>query len=234
MTKIRNKFLTATFLLALGGLQAATAATITTTLGNDAPGFADGSVPSLVPQLLTAQSGQPAPFDAGKGSDLFSNLSETWTFNYGAIGDTISNASLTLGIADHDSAATGSQLALYEIDGNSLTTQLDFAFEAGGGSGDGEYNIYSLNLGPGIFADLADGMAIIDLVLAGPGLQTALFGGAISETNSNGAFLIFSTLTIETRDPTIPAVPIPAAAPLFLSAIAAFGLYRRRVLRSQA
>ena len=241
MTKIRNKFLTATFLLALGGFQAATAATITTTLGNNAPGFADGSTPPLAAPLLDpgadtilkTQSGQASPFDAGKGSDLFTNLSESWTFNYAQITDTIVSASLALGIVDHDSAATGNQVALYEINDNGLTSALNTEFETSGGA-DGEYNIYTLALGSSVFADLTNGLTIIELTLAGPGLQTALFGGAVSETSFNGAHLIFSTLTIETRDPSIPAVPIPAAAPLFLSAIAAFGLYRRRVLRSQA
>ena len=241
MTKIRTKILTATFLLALGGFQTATAAIITTTLGNNAPGFADGSTPPLAPPLfdpgadtiLKAQSGQASPFDAGKGSDLFGDLSELWTFNYAAITDTIVSASLALGIVDHDSAAGGDQVALYEIDDNGLTSALNTEFEAAGG-GDGEYNVYTLNLGSSVFTDLADGMSIIELTLLGPGLQTALLGGAVTETTYNGAHLIFSTLTIETQDPTIPAVPIPAAAPLFLSAIAAFGLYRRRVLRSQA
>lgn len=230
MTKIRNIFLMTAFLLALGGLQAATAATVTTSLGNTTPGFNDGNTPTII-QLIAAQGLQPAPFEAGKGNELFANLSETWTFNYAAIADTILSASLTLGIADHDSAASGNQVALYELDGNNLTAALNSEFEATGGA-DGEYNIYSINLGPGIFADLTDGLAIIGLDLTGPGLQTALFGGAVSETAANGAHLIFSTLTIETGD--ISVIPIPAAAPLFASAIALMGLYRRRVLRNAA
>jgi hypothetical protein len=242
MTKIRNIFLATTFLIAFGGFQTAAAAIITTTLGNTTPGFNDGDTPTVFPQLVAAQSGQPAPFNAGKGNEIFANLSESWTFNYAAITDTILSASLTLGIADHDSAASGSQVALYEIDGNSLTSGLDTAFEAGGGSGDGEYNIYSLSLAAGFLADLADGSALVMLGLQGPGLQTCTLQfncpttpvPAVSETGANGAYLIFSTLTIEYQDSTIPAVPIPAAAPLFLSAIAAFGLYRRRVLRNQA
>ena len=232
MTKMRHTLLTATFLMALGGLQPAAAAIISVTLGNDTPGFADGSVPSVFPQLINAQSGQPAPFESGKGSDLFANLDESWIFNYAAIGDTILSASLTLGIADHDSQATGNQVALYEIDNNDLTSALNTRFEAVGG-GDGEYNVYSLDLDSGLFADLTDGMAIIELTLLGPGLQTALIGGAVSETPSNGAHLIFSTLTIETRDITIPAVPIPAALPLFMSALFALGLFRRRISGSR-
>jgi hypothetical protein len=240
MTKIRNKFLTATLLLALGGLQAAAAATFTTTLGNDTPGFSDGATPTAA-QLIGAQGASPAPFDSGKGSELFANLSETWTFNYAAITDTILSASLILGIADHDSVASGLQVSSHDIDGNDLATGLNNKFEASGG-GNGEYNVYSLDLASSIFADLADGSALVMLTLQGPGLQACAFifscdgnpVGTISETDFNGAHLIFSTLTIETLDPTIPAVPIPAAAPLFLSAIAAFGLYRRRVLRNQA
>ncbi|MDH3388026.1 MAG: hypothetical protein OEN02_08975 [Gammaproteobacteria bacterium] len=229
MTKFRIYLPTLLAILAIAGFQVASAATITITLGNDTPGFSDGSVPPLIPQILGAQSGQPAPFDVGKGSDLFANLSESWTFNYGAIADPITAATLTLGIVDHDSAATGSQVGSFSIDGNDLTGVLDAAFETGGGSADGEYNVYSLSLGASTLLDLLDGSALVNLALAGPGLQTALFGGAVSETANNGAHLIFSTLSIETA--ALPAIPIPAAAPLFATALALFGLYRRRVQR---
>lgn len=240
MMKIRNKFLTVTFLLALGGLQAATAATITTSIGNTASGLSDGDIPDGF-LLGGIQGGQTPPFDQSCGSDLFGNCSAAWSFSYGAIADPISSASLTLGIVDHDSAASGSQLSLYTLDGNSLTAALDAQFEAVGDGLDGMYNVYTIDL-VGLFANLTDGSALISLALALPGLQTCTLPFAcpgetlpfVSETATNGANLIFSTLTIETQDITIPPVPIPAAAPLFLSAIAAFGLYRRRVLRSQA
>jgi len=243
MMKIRNKFLMTAFLLALGGLQAAAAATVTTSLGNATSGLVDGSTPPLLfaGSIQEAQNGQVSPFDTSYGTDgslLFgaTNFSASWIFNYGAILDPILSASLTIGIYDHDSAADGSQLDSYDIDGNDIKTPLDALFEASGGD-DGMYNEYTISLlGAPLFADLADGTATVSLTLQGLGMVPTLFPlpgpNPPTVTDTNGANLIFSTLTIETG--SIPAVPIPAAAPLFLSAIAAFGLYRRRVLRSQA
>jgi hypothetical protein len=233
---IRNKLLTATFLLALGGFQAASAAMITTSLGNTASGFANGSI-QTVPAIGTAQGGQPAPFDQGYGTDgLFGgNFSQSWTHSYGAIVDPILSASITFGIYDHDSVASGDQLSLFSVDGTDFTGILNPMFEAGGGAADSQYNEYTIDLAS-IFADLLDGEADISLNLQGFGLvpRAIFLGGGFEETSTNGANLIFSTLTIETQGPTIPPIPIPAAAPLFLSAIAAFGLYRRRVLRNEA
>jgi hypothetical protein len=206
----------------------ASAAMITVSLGNTSPGFNDGDTPPLVPDILNAQSGQPAPFDSGKGSDVLSNLDESWSFGYGAISGTILSASLTLGIIDHDSAASGSQLAGYLLDGNDLTADLDALFEGGGGTNN-EYNVYTLNLGPSLFADLADGSLLVDLALAGPGLETNLQTGAVTETGFNGAFLIFSTLSITTRDVQVPE---PGSLALFgLGLLALAGAQRRRTVR---
>jgi len=244
MTKIRNIFLTATFLLVLGGLQAASAAMFDVTLGNDTPGFADPSIPPVtgVGSIAAAQTGQELPFNQSCGADVVPNpgdCSTSWKFSYGATSDPILSASLTIGIVDHDSAASGSQVGLFSLDGGSLTAALDNEFEAAGGL-DGMYNVYSLSLSAGFFAGLADGIAMVMLALQGNGLQTCTSSFAcsgetlpfVSETNFNGANLIFSTLTIETQD--IPAVPLPAAAPLFLSALFIMGIYRRRVLRNEA
>jgi hypothetical protein len=206
----------------------ASAAMITVSLGNTSPGFNDGDTPPLVPDILNAQSGQPAPFDSGKGSDVLSNLDESWSFGYGAISGTILSASLTLGIIDHDSAASGSQLAGYLLDGNDLTADLDALFEGGGGTNN-EYNVYTLNLGPSLFADLADGSLLVNLALAGPGLETNLQTGAVTETGFNGAFLIFSTLSITTRDVQVPE---PGSLALFgLGLLALAGAQRRRAVR---
>jgi hypothetical protein len=170
MMKMRNKFLTATLLLALGGLQAAAAATFTTTLGNTTPGFNDGETPDAFPDVINAQTGQDAPFNASCGGGVAANTgncSTDWTFSYGAIADPILSASLTLGILDHDSDAGGSQLGSFSLDPFSdLTALLDTEFEATGG-GDGMYNVYTIDLA-GFFADLADGSALISLTLAGP------------------------------------------------------------------
>ena len=235
MTKIRTKILTATLLLALGGLQAASAAMYTSSLGNLIRGYNDGDSPAVIDlgQVLPIPFVRPAPFDRGYGTDgLFGgNFDVFWTHSYGAIAEEILSASITIGIYDHDSAATGSQLSSFVVEGLDRTAMLNAQFEVAGDGLDGMYNEYTINLDASIFASLADGSTLVSLALQGPGLVTPLFPlpgpNAPQEVTTNGANLIYSTLTINT-------VPIPAAAPLFLSAIAAFGLYRRRVLRSQA
>ena len=91
----------AALMMLLGVSFGAHAATITTTLGNDTPGFNDGDTPPLVPDILNAQSGQPAPFDVGIGHELFGpDFSASWTFNYGALLDPIQSADITIGILD--------------------------------------------------------------------------------------------------------------------------------------
>ena len=212
---------------ACGFAAQAEAATTMTTLGNDTPGFNDGDTPALFPDILNAQNGQPAPFDAGIGNELFGpDFSASWTFNYAPIGDPIISASITVGIFDHDSAASGDQVASFTVESETLTGSMNTAFEGHGG-GDAEYNVYTVTIPASGFLDLADGVAAAALGLQGPGLQTALpiFGGGVSETNFNGAHLIFSTLTVETG-----VVPVPAALPLFGSAMAALGFvgWRKR------
>jgi hypothetical protein len=238
MMKIRNKLLTATLLLALGGLQAAAAATFTGSIGNTASGLSDGDIPTGE-QIGIIIAGQAAPFfDQSCGADVLANpgnCSAIWSLSVvGVFTDPILSASLTLGIVDHDSDADGSQLGSFTVDGNSLTGALDAEFEGAGGF-DGMYNVYTIDLA-GFFADLADGSALISLALAGPGLQTCTFvlicpgAPVVSDTAFNGANLIFSSLTIETLDTTIPAVPLPAAVWLFgtaLIGLAGFGKRRK-------
>jgi hypothetical protein len=90
-------------------------AVISTPIGNTSPSFADGSHPATA-TVLAALTG-PAPFNAICGSDTgtngSTNCSANWTFNYTIpSGDTILAASLTLGIWDIDSKATGNQVLL--------------------------------------------------------------------------------------------------------------------------
>ena len=207
----------------------AQAGMLTTSLGNTSSGFNDGDTVEA-PAIGTAQAGQPAPFDSSKGNDISTDnvLDESWTFNYAAIADPIVTASLSFGIWDHDSAATGDQLADFRVDGNDLTATLNPLFEADA-SGDLVYNVYTLAL-DSLLADLADGSLTVELTLAAPGLVTPLFPlpgpNPVEESVGNGGALIFSTLMIETRDGEVP-VPGPGALSLGLLAFGSL-IWRRR------
>jgi hypothetical protein len=220
-----NRFIPVTTLLAML-LAGSVAQAVVVTLGNDAPGFDDGDVPTT-PELAAAQSGSPAPFDTGLGNDVLASIgdfSASWTFSYVAPADPISSASLTIGIADHDSAAAGSQLSSFVIDGNGLTAELDALFEAAGGAGDGEYRVYALDLPGSLFADLADGSASVALGLTGPGLVTPLFPlpgpNPPEPTDTNGAHLVFARLEVE-------AVPEPTLMLLCTLALLGTGVALR-------
>jgi len=229
MTNIYKVLLATGLVFALGATQVASAAIITTSLGNTTPGFSDGSI-QIASDIGLAQGGQPAPFDTGYGTDgLFGgNFSQGWTFNYGAISDTILGASLTIGIYDHDSSASGDQLASFGIEGNDLTATLNGLFEAGGGAADAQYNEYTIALGAGLFSDLADGTSTVSLALQGLGLAPILFAGGFQETTTNGANLIFSTLTIETQD--AQTVPEPGSLALTGLGFLLLVIVRRRAL----
>ena len=182
-----------------------------------------------MPQVGAVQGGQPAPFDSGKGSDnlaFLGTFDEAWSHAFGAIADPILNASLTIGIFDHDSAASGSQVASFTLDGVNATATLDALFETPGDgeqvAGQGsEFNIYTIDLlALGLAGDLADGTLNAALELQGPALIDQLsFPGPVFnvvevDVGTNGANLIFSTLTIETRDQQPPVLPAPATLAL--------------------
>ncbi len=191
-----------------------------TSIGNTSPPFANGSQPSTV-AVEAAASGEASPFDDANnqicGSDTTSNTncSASWTFSNLAIpsSQTITGATLTLGIWDIDSAAPGTQVASYEITGgDDLTASLNAAAEAvnGHGSLNKEYDVFTLTLTS--FGGLAAGNTTVSLTLQGPGL------GVLGTTPSNGAGLVFSTLDIQTA-PAGTDVPEPSALQLLLTGI---------------
>ena len=210
-----KKYLSAKILLPfalLAGSQLAAANTIVTLGDQD---FADGATPTTG-AFLTAGGGEPAPFNGVfVGSDSGSNFSTSWTFSYSAIADTITGGSLKLGIYDHESAASGNQVASFTVNGVDLTGALNTLFEAHGGASR-EDNVYTLTLPASTFAGLASGTVNVSLALTGPGL--GLFG----ETAFNGAALDFSALDIAT------AVPEPLTSTLLLIGVPAVLAAARR------
>ncbi len=199
----------------LAGSQVALANTIVTVGDQD---FTDGSTPTTG-AFLTAGGGEPAPFNGVfVGSDSGSNFSGSWAFSYGVIADTIIGGSLSFGIYDHESAATGNQVASFTVNGVDFTSALNTLFESHGGASR-EDNVYTLTLPSSTFAGLATGTVNVSLSLAGPGL--GLFG----ETTFNGAALDFSTLDIAT------AVPEPLTSTLLLLGVpAVFAAARRKMV----
>lgn len=169
---------------------------------------------------LAADAGQTAPFNAFCGSDTASNCATSWNFTYTIpAGDTITGATLTLGILDIDSKATGNQVATFTLNGtDDLTGLLDTVSEAAS-SPNSFYNVLSITI-PGLdLTDLSGGSATFALTLTGPGL------GVLGTTPFNGAGLDFSTLDI-TATPgstTPPPVPEPATWVFLLTGIAAIG-----------
>lgn len=215
----------------LGASAMAQAGMIMNTLGNAMPGFNDGDTPTA-PQVGTAQGGQPAPFNQPFGSDVLvglGNFSQSWTHSYGAITDPILSATIMIGIYDHDSSATGSQLASFTFEGADLTATLNPFFEAAGEGAEAQYDVYSLMLPASTFAGLADGMAAGALSLQGPGLVIPLFPlpgpNPPTETTTNGANLIFSKLQITTQD--APAVPEPSTLAISLLGLGMLGWRQR-------
>jgi hypothetical protein len=185
---------------------------LTRTLGEQ--DFVDGAVVSQ-PDFDGASGDEPAPFDRFRGRDIGGpNFSASWTFSYAPL--MVTFASLTIGIADHDSQAPGNQIASFTLNGNDLSTSLNAAFEARGGAQFG-YNAYAVDIPPALFAELAGGSAEFSLALQPPGLS----GPPPTPTSGNGAGLDFARLTFNV---------IPEPNILTLLGTGAFGLlgYGRR------
>ena len=219
--------------LALLALSPPAKADIITSLGNTASGFANDSHQTSA-AIVAALSGSPAPFNLPCGSDASANCSATWTFNYTVpVTETVSGATITLGIYDIDSAAPGDQVASYTLSGgDDLTAALNTLAEGingDTGSANSEFDIFTVTIPSTSFAVLDSGTAEFSLALQGPGL------GALGDTTYNGAALIFSTLDLQTTPVSSGGggggnLPEPGTLALMLSAmgmVAAFGLRRR-------
>jgi hypothetical protein len=220
----------------LGALSPAWADIITVSVGNTAPTnpFAGGAplVSGNTYGSAVISSNFLAPFftdfcgsDAGANP---SNCDKSWTFSYVLpAGQTITAASLTVGLWDLDSNQPGNQVGLYQVNGGDvLTSALNTAAEAlNGGTGavNIEYDVFTLPLSN--FAALSGGSATVHLTFAPPG------GGILGPTDFNGGAILFSALNISTQAPS--AVPEPGSWTLLASAIGIFA-GRRLLVRSAA
>jgi hypothetical protein len=214
----------ATLIFALGS---EARADIITSIGNTASSLTSGNTYTSS-AILAAQSGQAAPFNASCGGDAgasgSTNCSTSWTFNNAAIGSglTITGATLTIGIWDIDSGASGNQVANFAITGgDNLTSAFNTAAEAlnsNAGSKNSEYDVFTFNLSS--FSALAAGNTALSLGLQGPGL------GVLGNTGSNGASLIFSQLDIQTAV-TGATVPEPSTWILLLTGLGSMMMLKR-------
>jgi PEP-CTERM motif len=199
-------------------------ATISTTIGSQH--FTDGQVVGSA-VFAAAVSGQPAPFDAIIGSDIVGpNFSGAWTFHYTlAAGESITSASIAIGVWDGDSQAAGNQVGSFTLNNTvDLTAPLNAAFEGHGGA-TGEYDVYRATIPVSAFASLAGGSATFSLALAAPGL------GVLGATDFNGAGLDFSTLQLATSTPV--TTPEPATWGMLAAGAALIAIGRRRFHRRQ-
>ncbi len=175
--------------------------------------------------FLTAVAAQPAPFNAFCGSDIASNCSTSWTFNYVVpSGDTVTGATLSLGILDLDSAAAGDQIASFTLNGvDDLTSTINTVangLDGGTGSPNSFYEVLTIIIPGADLADLGGNSATFALQTTGLGL------GLLGATTFNGVGLDFSTLSLTVTPGTTtppPPVPEPSSLALCLAGVAATG-----------
>ena len=160
-----------------------------------------GAVPFTNGQIVTsatffgATSGQPAPFTGACGNNSSMNCNTNWTFNYTIpAGDTITGATLTLGIYNLDSSLNPNPFASFALDGtDSLTALMNLAADAldgGLGSKHNEYDVLTITIPGADLTDLAGNSATFALMTQGPGF------GVLGNTQFLGVGLGFSTLDI--------------------------------------
>ncbi|MEY8214894.1 MAG: hypothetical protein RPR97_10495 [Colwellia sp.] len=191
-------------------LPSAQATLITSTFGTSPSGFTNGQILTFLDLL-----GKPDFGTGTNGSDPIENFDRSWEHSFGPISGTILSASITLGIYDHDSAHTGSQLSSFMLDTTEFSTGvngLNALFESSGGANN-QYNLYSISLPPSFFSSLIDGSMLSTLTLMGPVLSPGLPGITPDQIDSfNGAKLILSQLEIDVQDP----MPVPEPNTIFL------------------
>ena len=235
MKKMWLYLLTPLAILSLPSL--AVASSIVVSVGNTAPTDPfNGGVPLVSGNVYGSaiiSSNFVAPFftdfcGSAETGATPSNCDKSWTFNYVIpFGETITAASLTVGLWDLDSAQAGNQVGLYQINGGDvLTASLNTAAEAlngGTGSLNAQYDVFTFALAS--FGALSGGSATAHLTFAGPG--GALFG----PTQFNSGAILFSTLNITTsQQAPPPAVPEPTSLLLLATGLGA-GL-RSRIRRA--
>ena len=182
-------------------------------------------------------SGSPFNEFLGADTDSGSNFSANWSMDFSpallGVAPTVNSASLMLGLFDHDSAASGDQVASFVFGGVDLTAELNALLEASGG-GEFEYNIYTLTLPSTVYAALLSGNVSAALSLNGPGQTSPIgFPEFATETAFNGAGLDFAKLSIEYTNDTTPTEPVPEPGTMVLlsAGLGLMGLSLRKHVR---
>ena len=194
---------------------------ISTSIGNTSSGLTNGETGVSSLAYTTAVSGQPAPFNAFCGSISGGDCTGvTWIFNYTVPPtDTITGATLTLGILDIESFyGTGNPVGSFTLDGSDNLTSLLNTAAVATNSVSGEYNVLEITIPSSDFMDLSDNTATFDLTLSGPG------HGALGLTSSHVSGLVYSTLDITATPGSSgppPPVPEPSTSALLALGIAA-------------
>ncbi len=211
----------------------ALASSIVVSVGNTAPTDPfNGGVPLVSGNTYGSaviSSNFVAPFftdfcglDAGATP---ANCDKSWTFNYVIPGgQSITAASLSVGVWDLDSTQAGNQVSLYQVNGGDvLTGALNTAAEAlhgGSGAVNIEYDVFTFSLAN--FGALSGGSATVHMTWQGPG------GGLFGPTDFNGGAILFSTLNLTTQGSTPPPI-VPEPTTLLLMATGLGAGLRSRV-----
>jgi hypothetical protein len=144
-------------------------AVLTTAEIGEWDGFLNGGIANR-PAMEAAGANEPAPFNFIQGDDASSDAEFEFSLTTTSFGQDLGEFAFTIGLADHDTARAGIQLALFTIDGADFTGVMNQAFESYGGE-QAVYNIYTVLLPPAAGARVADGNAVFRFEFAGGGLS---------------------------------------------------------------